>query len=141
MRPPASTHTGINVTPLIDLIMCLIIFFLVAAQLAGDEQDASVELPRVRRVLVMDPLNLGDRVTVNVVPGGVGEVVRYRVRGHDYALTGVSELLRGSQARNVDVKLVLRCDGRVRFADVQPLMIAAGRAGIKQTVFAAGRAE
>ena len=43
-QPMHTEH--VNVTPLIDVIMCLIVFFLLCGQLAREESNDKVQIPR-----------------------------------------------------------------------------------------------
>ena len=43
-----AVHQGVNATPLIDVVMCLIIFFLLVGKLASD-RGAAVRLPESAR--------------------------------------------------------------------------------------------
>jgi biopolymer transport protein ExbD len=68
LNPPE--HEAINVTPLIDVVMCLIVFFLIVGKLAHD-RAAGVRLPAsavgtadaVSRLIVVEiaPLRPGER--------------------------------------------------------------------------------
>jgi biopolymer transport protein ExbD len=56
----------INVTPLIDVVMCLIVFFLIVGKLAHD-QRVRIDLP-ASRVGLTD--KTPDVLIINVLPGG-----------------------------------------------------------------------
>ena len=86
MRRPASRSgvEEINVTPLIDVVMCLIIFFLIVGKLAQDGQ-VGVRLPESGVGRPSEPAE-GEFVTVAVRPlsaggaGGAGaDAARWRV--------------------------------------------------------------
>src|SRR3954468_14060202 len=62
----------VNVTPLIDVVMCLIIFFLVCGRLAQEEANDHVVIPRA--ALGKELAEQRGRLLINVVP-------RYRVAG------------------------------------------------------------
>lgn len=60
-KPRASGE--INVTPLIDVVMCLVIFYLMVGKLAGDRRT-SIDLPETK----VGTEAQGDVIIVNVVP-------------------------------------------------------------------------
>ena len=61
-------ESGINMTPLIDMVFLLLIFFLVATTIAQEERDNSVKLPRASqdRPLSETPPQL----TINILQDG-----------------------------------------------------------------------
>src|ERR1035437_43838 len=62
---------AVNVTPLIDVVMCLIIFFLVVGKLVKDETSGGVEVPRARHGQELDD-QVG-RLTINIIPATIEE--------------------------------------------------------------------
>jgi biopolymer transport protein ExbD len=45
-RMPAIREGGVNVTPLIDIVMCLIIFFMLVAKIGVDTgADRNIDIP------------------------------------------------------------------------------------------------
>jgi biopolymer transport protein ExbD len=139
---PLAPHHGINVTPMIDLIMCLIIFFLLAAQLSNDEIDAAVELPKVRQAKEYKLDSLGNRVMVNILPANPArnEPLRYVIRGHEYKIEQIKGVLATAVAKNSDVRMTLRPSSAVKYQDIMMLMVLAGQTQVKEVMFAAARA-
>src|SRR6266550_5570384 len=70
---PAIREGGVNVTPLIDVVMCLIIFFMLAAKIGvSSGVDRTVAIPK--SVLgTRIAKDLGNTLTVNVRPGAGNE--------------------------------------------------------------------
>ncbi len=62
LEPMHDDH--VNVTPLIDVIMCLIIFFLVCGTLAAQESNDRVVIPRAK--LGQELSEQRDRLVINV---------------------------------------------------------------------------
>src|SRR5277367_2762940 len=55
---------GVNVTPLIDIVMCMIIFFMLAAKIGvADGADRSIEVPIS---ILGKQLSKGGKLTINV---------------------------------------------------------------------------
>ena len=121
----------INVTPLIDVVMVLIIFFLLVGRIAAD-RSAFVRLPAS---------NQGDAtatpgVTVAVLPpdatsGGVEPVVL--VDATQFALADVAAALRARlpelAAGTQSTPILLRADRTLPYAAVEPVIRACREAG------------
>lgn len=62
---PAHPFGKINVTPMIDVVMCLIVFYLIVGKLAAD-QRSSMRLPASASGVEDKPQ---DQLIINVMPG------------------------------------------------------------------------
>ncbi|NIL99222.1 MAG: hypothetical protein GTO62_19500, partial [Planctomycetales bacterium] len=74
MRIPLSRRRSrleMNMTPMIDVVFLLIIFFLVSSHLARQEVQAQLDLPPARTGVDLPPA-ADPRVTINVVPTAAG---------------------------------------------------------------------
>jgi biopolymer transport protein ExbD len=75
MRPPVdeSESDGVNLIPLIDIFLVLLIFFLVATRMSEDEREISVRLAEVTKA---QPLSMPPHeVVINVTEKGEYVVV------------------------------------------------------------------
>ncbi len=64
-RMPEMKEGGVNVTPLIDIVMCLIIFFMLVAKIGVDTgSDAKIQIPP--SILGMKIEDMGNTLTLNV---------------------------------------------------------------------------
>jgi biopolymer transport protein ExbD len=146
MEPMHDEH--VNVTPLIDVIMCLIIFFLVVGRLVKDEMVDMV-IPRAQLGQEMDDQQ--NRLTINIVPvlkdkdgneipPGHRPPPTVLVRGRPVITTtdGWTELtkaLRAEKAENPDLKVVLRADQDQTYEWIAPALVACAQANIKNVNF------
>lgn len=137
MRIPSRDRGGslkFNLTPLIDVVFNLIIFFLAASHLARSEIVAEVELPEAETGRAEAP-ELNRRLIVTILPEGI-----YNVGGKELALpqieqmlaAGVSELATDRQ-REFEVRI--RSDRRVPYRQIEPLLLGCARAGITNVHF------
>ena len=62
---PEMKEGGVNVTPLIDIVMCLIIFFMLVAKIGVSTGAAKMELPETLIGTKIE--KLGDNLVVNVL--------------------------------------------------------------------------
>ena len=66
---PEIKEGNVNVTPLIDIVMCLIIFFMLVAKIGVDTgADRRITIPESLQGL--DIGDMGNTLTLNVQPGG-----------------------------------------------------------------------
>ena len=70
-RPPKPVPMTLNLAPMVDVLMCLIIFFLLASKMVAAEHYA-VDLPWAVAARNVEASDLGTRVTITVrrAPGG-----------------------------------------------------------------------
>lgn len=64
-KMPEMKEGSVNVTPLIDVVMCLIIFFMLVAKIGVSTGAAKMELPET--IIGTKIENLGDNLVVNVL--------------------------------------------------------------------------
>ncbi len=114
-----------NITPLIDIVFLLIIFFLAASHLARSETAQAVELPEASRQL--EESQLPKRVVVTVTAEEL-----YFVGGNEVLLPQLAELILKSKedAGDEEMEVQIRADRTVPYRAVEPLMLACVEAGI-----------
>lgn len=123
-------NVQLNLTPMVDLIMNLLIFFMLVSQMSVVEKTP-VDLPRVSqgRAPVIKP---EDKVPITMkrVPGT--DLPTYQV-GSIIApdMADVSRRLAQVKAASPDVEMVLRADKTIPYRYIREVMQAAGRHGIK----------
>ncbi|MCL2646520.1 MAG: biopolymer transporter ExbD [Phycisphaerales bacterium] len=141
----------VNVTPLIDVVMCLIVFFLMVSKLVKDEMVEMV-IPRANVGLEMED-QMG-RLTINVVPpplkdkdgNEIPEAQRklmpptVKMHGQDM-ITGdgwkaLTARLRDERRLNPDLKVILRADENEKYDWIGPVLVACAQADIKNVNFA-----
>ena len=119
----ASTGSGrVNVTPMIDVVMVLIVFYLLVGQLALDRK-ASINLPAsstgIDESAEIDPILIGihadGSVTINGEP-----IERARFAGE----------IAGMHARSPGVPMRVRGDRDAPFGVIRPIMHQLRDAGI-----------
>ncbi|GAB5404509.1 MAG: biopolymer transporter ExbD [Aureliella sp.] len=132
MKAPSLINSGtatINMTPMIDVVFLLIIFFLVSSHLAKQENSVSLDLP-LADANVADETT-GSVVVVNILPDGSWQL----------GAADVSEpqLAAGLTERSVNspdgLRLKIRTDKTVPYARIEPVLRAAAQAGIGDVVF------
>ncbi len=107
---------SLNLTPLIDVVFLLLIFFLVATRFAQDDRELPVQLPSAANAVPMtiEPTEL----VVNVDSAG-----QYMILGERMALDKVESRLQRAVADNpVNQTVIIRGDRNVAFQAIVSLM-------------------
>ncbi len=129
---------GINVTPMIDVVMCLIIFFLVVSSLAATEQ-ARINLPSSAEG---EEAKAPDSVTINIYPPTTGmsteELAKTRMEwparvtaeDRDFGTArDLETFVRTRLAANPECAVEIRADRALPYGWVEPAILAVARAG------------
>lgn len=140
MRIPTRGREGglkFNLTPLIDVVFNLIIFFLAASHFAQSEAVDRVLLPDARSGNPDAP-EARPRVIVTIPSEGT-----YIVGGKNHDLAAIEKLFAAEQERlrkqsvpHPELEVRIRTDRRVPYRVVEPLLIACARNGIREIKFA-----
>jgi biopolymer transport protein ExbD len=133
MRIPTRTQDRgftFNITPLIDVVFLLIIFFLVASHFIRNENVERIELPLASQG--KDDEDSPSRLVVTVMPDGelmhgttsipreeFEQLLRFLILKHGVAAT----------------ELRIRADRNVAFSKVEPLLLTAARQGVTRVRF------
>lgn len=119
--PQHASDRHINVTPLIDVVMCLIVFYLMVGQLALDRRG-EVRLPRAEGDALRETADRA--IIVSVLDGAV------LVDGAERPADGVADAVAGRLAREPELPVELRADREADFAAVRPVLDALREAGV-----------
>ena len=123
-----------NMTPMIDVVFLLIIFFLVSSHLAQQESQYELDLPLAVSGSTPPPSERRP-VTVSVLADG-----SVMVAGHSVNAAQLEVRLRNEAARvGSDLEVRIRTDRSVPYRTIEPVMVACARAGIWNVKFAVYR--
>ena len=134
MRLPsanANRELQFNITPLIDVVFLLIIFFLVASHFIRHEQLENVELPTATQG--RDQQDATSRVVVTVATDR-----RLRLGAQEASIDEIEKqlLLMAEEHGANSTELRIRIDRNLPYSVVEPLLLSAARSGIKKVRFA-----
>jgi biopolymer transport protein ExbD len=158
---PTSHTAHPNVTPLIDVVMCLIIFFMLVAKIGvSTGADAAIEIPA--SILGNELKDPGNALTLNVREGpGDQPMVTALVEAGSSApqelkliepATGRRPLLevlrrlrdgnaKNNLAANPDFKVIIRADKEMGYRYLEPVLIACMEAKVKNVNFNTAKGE
>ena len=117
---PGRMQAAINITPLVDVVLVLLIIFMVMAPQMRTGPE--VDLPETAK-----PGDQGDergQILVTIDASG-----RLWIDNRPVAAEQFGDSLRAAAGTDPDPKIVLRSDARLRFGDVRRTMIAIEDAG------------
>lgn len=122
---PASRGSEVNVTPLIDVVMCLIIFFMLVAKIGITTGAKPMDLPY--SYLERKITDMGPTMTLNVLPLGDLERVKHPQPGDRPTLPTEAQVT--ALVDGVDRDLPIRTDagGVVRYPLREALKQGAAR--------------
>ena len=129
-------EVGFNMTPMIDVVFQLIIFFLVSSHLAKQEVQLQLPLPAAESG-EKSKEDDKPRLTVNVLGDGT-----LLLAGREVARSELAGRL-GERIADLgrDVEVRIRSDRSVAYRHVEPIMLACARAGIWNVTYAVYRKE
>jgi len=124
-----SGEVGFNMTPMIDVVFLLIIFFLVSSHLV--KQEAQMELPLPVADSGEEPNDEARRLTLNVTADGSMLLAGRRLDRDE--LKQRLEQARDEHGRDVEIRI--RGDRNVPYSAVSPIMLSCARTGIWKVTF------
>jgi biopolymer transport protein ExbD len=133
MQIPSSTDRaspGASMTPMIDVVFLLIIFFLVSSHLARQENRLPLNLPLAS---TFDPVN-PEKAPLTI---SIDREARIRVAGKYTELDSLRTILVDLSKRSEGGGSIrIRTDGAVQYQFVEPVLREAARAGVTDAAIA-----
>lgn len=113
----------VNLTPMIDVVFLLLIFFMVATTFLDPEREIEIELPPAEAAQVLAAET--DELVVNVFQDG-----RVAVSGTEVDDQALVEVLARTARRNPETPVQIRGDRRAHHEAIVRVMDACGQAGL-----------
>jgi len=141
-RMPPARDLAPNVTPLIDVVMCLIIFYMLVAKIGINTGvlKSGIELPvslqGIKLTDVGNTINLnvirppdGDFPLVSTLDPGTGQLVTIAVlEGSKHPLADFLTVMKG---QNANFMVNIRADRELPYRFLEPVLIACNEAKVK----------
>lgn len=125
-------HPGIQLAPLVDVLLLLLIFFLMTWNAARNENELDIKIPKATAAKEQS-VPIGD-VIVNVKSDGTVVVNRRTLNGVD-----LSELLKGLVRLNADQAVVIRGDEAGAYKNIVNVLNICTEAGVTNVAFATAK--
>ena len=123
LKTAAIEEPDLNLTPMIDIVFLLIIFFMVGTRFTEMEREFDVQLPAVSDA---PPLtSLPDEIVVNLQTSG-----KLQVDGKQRSLKELETDLIAARKRYADQTVVVRGDGKGPYQNVVDVLAVCWRAGV-----------
>ena len=136
-------ETELNMTPMIDVVFLLIIFFLVSSHLVQQDTQMEAEELNLPSADSGQPTEEDQvrRVVINVLPAESGG--RFVVGGRPMTSGELSDLIAYGKRADRQLEVRIRADRTVPYRVVEPLMVTCAEAGVWKVTFAVveGRTE
>lgn len=124
IAPPQGASGKINVTPMIDVVMCLIVFFLIVGQLASDRFER-VDLPETALGFEKE---VADPLVINILERS-GEL-RIIVEREQIDLATLESIARQHAGAGEGV-VRIRAGRALAYGSVRPIVETCRRAGVR----------
>lgn len=118
-----------DLSPMIDLVFLLLIFFMVTANIITYEKDSRVVVPVASDAKV--PKLVEGRVVMNVLEDGTIVDTKKRV----LSLEELTQLMKRSKDRNPKTRLHLRADARVSYKHIKAASRASAKGEVPTVIF------
>ena len=142
---PESHTAHPNVTPLIDIVMCLIIFFMLVAKIGVTTGAEKMDIPSsIRGTEIKD---MGNTLTLNVRSGALdaplvtalikGDMKPTELRLHDNA-SGQNQLLntlKMYKKQNDQFKVIVRGEADMPYRFLEPVLTTCAEANVRNVDF------
>lgn len=120
-----------NLTPMIDMIFLLIVFFVLVSRIV-DRERVEMNLPQPKHAATERAAE-EQRVVINVLPGAPGEVKGYRVGGTPFepgssGLMALTQHVASLYRTNPHINVNVRADRSAPYEHVEPVIEALSRA-------------
>ncbi len=126
------SHPGIQLAPLVDVLLLLLIFFLMTWNAARNENELDVKVPKANAAKEQSA-PIGD-VIVNVKSDGTVVVNRRTLTGPE-----LTELLKGLVQLRADQAVVIRGDEAGAYRNIVDVLNICSEAGVSNVAFATAK--
>lgn len=124
LRSMTEDETGLNLTPMIDVVFLLIVFFMVGTKFYDLEREFDVQIPEVSQA---NPLTSApEEIVVSI--GRDGDVF---IGDEPATLAELTKRLADARAQYVDQSVLVRGDGSTAYQRIADVLSVCAQAGIR----------
>jgi biopolymer transport protein ExbD len=115
----------INMTPMVDVVLCLLVFFMAATRLYDwDENEFTVKVPEVTDAAPLT--SAPDDLALTVLAPN-----RVAFKGQTLDLGALTKALTEARKRYADQGVMIRGDGKLEYQDLADVLSVCNSAGIR----------
>ena len=140
LKKPDEPEANVDMTPMIDCVFLLLIFFMVCATMSKVDQTPEVVLPIAPKAAI--PEDLRGRGVVNIVPlgtpvggGATSEDMPFIIAGQVTDEPGLLKAIAERRATEPELRIYMRVDKNAEFKIVKRAIRACANAGIFDIIF------
>ena len=142
LKKPDEPEANVDMTPMIDCVFQLLIFFMVCATMSKVDQTPEVKLPIAPKAAIPEAENLRGRGVINVVPlgtavgsGATSEDLPFIIYGQVTDEPGLVKAISERRATEPELRIYMRVDRNAEFKTVKRAIRACANAGIFDIIF------
>lgn len=142
LRAPADPEAQMDMTPMIDCVFLLLIFFMVSATMSKVDQTPEIKLPIAPRASKPEAEDLRGRGVINIAPigtpvagGAVTEDLPFLIGGQLTDEPGLVKIITERVAAEPDFRVYMRVDKNAEFRTVKRAIRACANAGVFDIIF------
>jgi len=140
LKKQEDPDASVDMTPMIDCVFLLLIFFMVCATMSKVDQTPEVVLPIAPKAAIPDDLR--GRGVVNIVPlgtpiggGATSETTPFIIYGQVTDEPGLVKAISERRATEPELRIYMRVDRNAEFKVVKRAIRACANAGIFDIIF------
>ncbi len=124
LKVEALEEPYLNMTPMVDVILNLLIFFMLGSRFAEEERQIDIQLPNVSfaQPLTAPP----DEIVINIYADGHVVVDQKAISAEE-----LTELLSVAQSRYKDQSVLIRGEGKGNYQSVMDVLSICQKANIR----------
>ena len=137
-KPPQATSLALNLAPMVDVMMCLMIFFMLATKMV-EQEKSRIALPVAQSARETDKDSGDIRFVINIRPRSDAPDPVYILREEEMSLSDVLRRLSAAASVNRNIECVIRADRDMAYEHIEAVMRGCAGAGIHHITFGALR--
>lgn len=137
---PAAASFDLNLAPMVDVMMCLLIFFMLATRMT-EQESSRIDLPIARAAQDFEQSRLDHRFVINITNPKKASGPTYLIREVPQTREEVFDLIEAEARKHPDVNCVIRADRNLAFGQIEAILEHCAKAGVSNISFGALRSE
>jgi biopolymer transport protein ExbD len=126
-RPPENVK--VNITPMIDMVFLLLVFFMVTSKITSEQKKLEIKLPIAPAAKYVE--NQGGREIINIDAQG-----RIYTGDTEVDMKGFKAYLKKRLIEHPPLKISVRADAKTSAKRIKEVMETAAEAGAIEVIFA-----
>ena len=139
MKIPSSrgSAVGFNMTPMIDIVFQLIIFFLVSSHLAQSQMQYVFDLPEAKTGQEQIETTQTTKIIINILPPEIGKTDHTIIlAGEPVDIPTLKKKLSYECSKNQQIEIHIRTSQKTPYKVVEPILTACAQSGVWNVQFA-----